>query len=273
MVISERGPALDTFMDLPLSAVRAYGAASLHIRNHLADSQGALIIPLRGAAPLEWVAEGLPDIEDSPTEHLQRIVLPAGLGYHVRTDNGNVRFGRMYRGTRNAIVRAGLTEILDESEGITVLDEVQLGARITRMANMCAGYARNHDIALPVRAIAIEDLVRKTKRMDRYTNLVSGMNPDIVVRQITAPLIGTDTKELLPEVTYTYDRRELLDITVVENPEAELLFRCVGTMSRYPEFARDISYVFDMVKELPTRRSQNDVGAWAVAFCHTMSNR
>lgn len=268
-------PALDAFMDLPLEDVRAFGTASTLVRGHLEQSEGVLVEPLRGSLPLEWAASGLEDVEASPTAGLHTIRVPSGVGMHVRSDTGEARFGRLYREIRKNIVRHGLADIPEGAAGITILDEVQLGGTVTRIANICVGYARDHAIPLPVRIIAAEDSSAVERQRPRYRSLVAGEDPNIRVVPVRMPLIGVDNRELLPEVTYTYDYtdrgRELSGISVADNPEAEILFRAIGSLSRNPALASEGRYISGLVDRLRTDHSRREVSAWAETFAGTFS--
>jgi hypothetical protein len=280
---TEKISSLDAFMDIPLEEVYQYGQASTDIRSHLQQAGGALVIPLRGAAPLEWSAEGLAEIEPSPTEGLQIIQVPSGVGTHVRPDTGAERFGRLYRSIRKNIIRQYLATIPDAAEGITVLDEVQIGGTVTRMANLCAGYAAEHGISLPVQVITGESLETVDLQRNRYKSLIAGEDPTIRVAPVRLPMIyaaetfgDAHNRALVPNVVYTYDyddgSRKLQEIEVKENPEAELLFRLVGSMSRNPTLARDYNFVHNAIDSLARKASGEDAAAWAAALVDKFSN-
>lgn len=251
-------PALDALMRTPYDDIYNFGHASAKIRELLGQSEGVVVEPQRGATPLSWAACGLVDVESSPLARVTNVAIPIGTYQRFDLTTGLVRYSGSTKNTKAQLLASGLEGLSQVRDGLTIIDEVQMGGTITNLATNALRFVTERDIPTSVHVIAAEAPRYNGHHTSVYDRMVAGIYPGVLVEAVQTPLIACDRNDLLPQIVYKGRQRahnEDEDTALFEvqsNSEAELLFRCIGTMARQPEFAHDKTSVCGVIAQLNT---------------------
>lgn len=236
-------PALDAFMHIPVGDISIFSDACSSIRQLIEElpPTSTVVLPFRGSAPLYWSAAGYNSIESDIFNGLEVLTILSGTGYEQRTyipdRPDDLRYGGTNGLTRERIAAAAISKIDPETPNITVIDEVQIGGRITSLSKLCVSYALRNDIPVPINAIAAEGSLKndEAKRSNKYLYIRNGNNPNIKLYPINMPLIAVDESSLLPVLhrrINDFQRKSIDSSIVYPNTEAASHFRFFGSLSR-----------------------------------------
>lgn len=238
-------PPIDALMQVDVHQVCTFAEASGQIREQLQMTEGVLVEAYRGAAPLFWAAAGLEEFEDPPLTNARTVPIPIGSYQYTEPGTTKTVQSGCTKTAKATILRTCLEGVPEVEAGLTILDEVQMGGTVLQLAHNTISYARHNGLPLPVRVIAGEDTGFSKTRTGRYKNMAAGHKPDVTVASIPLPLVATDRDSLLPTIVYSGGKRKdnedetVSNLSIIPNTEAELLIRCIGTMARRPQIARD----------------------------------
>lgn len=238
--------ALETLvLRTPEEDAKAFLIGSLGVRELLqAYDDSKVLLPLRGAMPMFWAADGALEIEDRAVDPGDVVELPLGL-YNYEDENGRPGVRCPSKRAKVQIINQYLEErSVGEGDSLTLLDEIQGGGTVVQFVRGALHYARSHGVKLPLHLIAAEDSnALRAKKTSRYMTMTSNQYEGVRTEIVRMPLVGLDKGPLLDKVTFTGERH-LEDDTehkfhVERNVEAERLFRALGSMMRNSEIVYD----------------------------------
>jgi hypothetical protein len=251
--------------------VQHFLAASSVVRQAIAQQENTtLVLPLRGAMPMYWSADGMAEIERPALRGGQAVEMPLGT-YHYVSREGKAKTASPELGRKKGIIYTCLDQAAEPIDSLTMLDEVQHGGTVGPLMDFTLAYANDRDIRRPVRLIATQDSRVKTAaqpKTDKYYQLATNSVVGIQATVVPMPLIACDHDNLLDKVTFNgtppYGTEVISNYTVERNIEAEILFRGLGTMMRRPEVAHDEDFVRDLVDTQSglSERAAGRVGDW-----------
>src|SRR5665213_2004259 len=140
--------ALEMLMlQTPPQDARSFFMGSLSIREVLQAREGTtVLLPLRGAMPMFWAADGLSEIERPAVWEGKKVELPLGT-YHYTGEDGSPRLRSPSRRAKRQIIDKALTDALVvEDAELTLIDEIQGGGTVTHLVRGCLNYALAHDL-------------------------------------------------------------------------------------------------------------------------------
>lgn len=249
----ERGPLDTLVLRTPPDDARAFFTGAVSIRqvleSHRESSQNEswVGLPLRGAMPMFWAADGLTDIETSAVAGERLVEIPVGT-YHynqagtpgVRSPSKRAKVGII----ANALAEAGV----GEGDSLMLLDEIQGGGTVTQLVRGSLDYARANGLILPLQLIAAEDTrIAAENRIGSYRRISTNQKDGIAATVVRIPLIGCDRDNLLDRVEYSGADRLAEEpdggFVIHRNDDAEFLFRTLGSLTRYAELRNDDNFL------------------------------
>jgi hypothetical protein len=248
-----RSPLETLVLRTPAIQVRAFLLASSVIRTTLAQrEESTLILPLRGAMPMFWAADGSSIVEPPSNPTGQNVEIPIGTYHYVGVD-GKSRVASPERGRKKRLIYEALDDTQKAKQSITqitLLDEVQRGGTIVPLAEHTVSYAKDRGIATPIFLLATQDSRAKTiyeEKTAGYKQLAANVGGDVVTSVIPMPLIACDRDNLLDKVVFEgkapVTHEPLNAFRVERNERAEQIFRNLGSMIRNHEVATDESFI------------------------------
>ncbi len=269
--ISPKSPLETLIMHTPVPQVQSFLRSSKVTRQAIAQQEDTtLVLPLRGAMPMFWTADGQPEVELPSMHGGQTVEMPLGTYTYVNAA-GQEKTTSPERHRKKAIIYSCLNEAEKPIQSLTLLDEVQRGGTVGPLVEYTLKYARDYDVPLPVRLIATQDsrpkLASEPKTSD-YKQLATNSVPGVVSTVVPMPLIACDRDNLLDSVrldsTTPHSNEPVSAFSVQRNQPAEQLFRSLGSMVRRREVAQDASFVRQLVdSQLPlSERAAGRVDKW-----------
>jgi len=163
------------------NSVMTFAHGSSVVRAALAVSEaeaGITIAPLRGAMPIVWAADGLPEVEQSSGADF----LEAPIGTFQYDTDGLAKETSPLPPQKAEIIRGILNRAIEVDgrdparTSITVLDEVQQGGTLGLAATIARRVGRSFNFASPIRVIAAQDSRTKVAKQSKspvYTSMAS----------------------------------------------------------------------------------------------------
>lgn len=270
--------ALDRLVRINPSQVANFLLASEVVRTAVTSAgETHTLLPERGSLPVYWAADGHPDEETSIVANgFTR--LPIGSFDYYSPDTEQVEKGTLRREQKRAILKDHFAEI-NEAPRVLVIDEVQNGGTITEFVDIVRSFREKDSPRLYV--IAAQDsrakVAKGTKKHD-YLEMVTGKKDGVIATTVPMPLITTDRDPLLNQLWYNGSTRvpkELKpEIEIRDNPEAELIFRVLGTATRNREALEDTSWIDQKVFGLPVgQKASARLDAWRQNLIGYLSER
>lgn len=256
-------PPLETLvLRTPPEHTRAFFRGAVSIRKIIESQQDSRLgLPLRGAMPMFWAADGLRDIEDPSIPEDMVVEIPVGTHNYVAGD-GVPRVRSPMRKTKAWIIKNAFSEAgLGEGDSLTLLDEIQGGGTVTHLANGSLQYAYEHGLTLPLHLIAAEDTrVAAARRSPNYRRISTNQRSNITTTVVRIPLIGCDRDSLLDRVDFVDEQHRAKEpseaFLVKRNTEAEYLFRALGSIARMPELSQDEEFLKTVFEPLLTANAE-----------------
>lgn len=256
------------------TAAFAQGASVVREALSVHDN-GLLIAPLRGAMPILWAAEGVPNLEP-PASGLNRIEVPIGTYSHTSADNIPSQTSAR-RDWKTAIITEFLYSALDQTEmdvhdtPLVIVDEVQKGGTLPFAVRSIRRVIEQGGFPRKLSVIAAQDIRKKVvaeEKTQAYRQLSSNSVSETQTTVVPLPLIASDKATLLDTVDFFGPKQltpGMIDrFHVTRNLKAEELFRTLGTMARLHETAHDETFLsaFVNAQGLQTERAANRVELW-----------
>lgn len=253
-----RSPIETLVLRTPVDDARAFFTGSLSIRKMLESHEASSLgLPLRGAMPMFWAADGSLEVEEPAVPEEKVVEIPVGT-YHYVDGNGSPKVRSPSRRSKQHIIDRALSEAgVGEGDSLALLDEIQGGGTVTQLVRGSLNYARRNGLKLPLHLIAAEDTrVEASVRTGTYRRISTNQREGVAATVVRIPLIGCDRDNLLDRVLLpeSSSPEEEADSRFVirRNTEAELLFRTLGSMARHTELGRDKDYVDEIFGPLVT---------------------
>lgn len=246
----------------PAQAV-AFAKAATAIRatltEHVAD--GVLtIVPLRGAMPVVWAAEGFAKLESGSGA----MYLEVPIGVQRRQHEGG---GAVERSPRSEQKRAILDHYVSEwlasrgrvssGQRLVLLDEVQHGGTIMTAARALRSIIRDRGLNEHLTVISALDSrrgARSEAKTVAYQELVANRIPNVAPITVPLPMFAIDVQPLLDRVELIGDGRDLNGmerrLRTIRNTEAERVFRLLGTLARSAPTTSDPTFFERAFEEL-----------------------
>jgi hypothetical protein len=253
--------AFNTLMfQTPEQDTRAFLIGSLGIRDILHAREGStVLLPLRGAMPMFWAADGLPEAEEPVVDQTNIIEVPVGTYNYMASGAPSMR-SPSKRAKRGIIDKALETAALHSQDELTLMDEIQGGGTVLPFVKGTLRFAQQHDLKLPLHLIAAED-TRAVERVKTpgYRRMAANGFAGVMATIVRLPLIGLDKDALLDRVIFAgtagseQSEDEYLEgFSVERNTDAERLFRSLGSMVRHPEITHDDDFIRRIFDPLAT---------------------
>lgn len=244
----ERSPLDTLVLRTPPDDARAFFTGAVSIRQVLeSHSESWLGLPLRGAMPMFWAADGLTNVEAPAVLEDMLVEIPVGTYHYHNADKPGVRSPS--KRAKVGIIATALSEAgVGEGDTLTLLDEIQGGGTVTQLVRGSLDYARSHGLSLPLHLIAAEDTnVAAEHRIGSYRRISTNQKDGIAATVVRIPLIGCDRDNLLDKVEYCGEDRLAEegngDFVVRRNTEAEFLFRSLGSLTRHEGLRTDDNFL------------------------------
>lgn len=244
-----RSPLETLVLRTPVEDARSFFTGSLSIRKMLESQEDSRLgLPLRGAMPMFWAADGTLDIEEPAVPEAMLVEIPVGT-YHYTDGTGTPKVRSPSRRAKQGIIDRALSEAgVGEGDSLSLLDEIQGGGTVTQLVRGSLNYARRHGLKLPLHLIAAEDTrVASSIRKGSYRRISTNQREGVAATVVRIPLIGCDRDNLLDKVVLPgesdpeHEAESRFDVT--RNDEAELIFRTLGSMTRHAELGHDVDYI------------------------------
>lgn len=224
------------------------------VRNILSARQhegSAVLIPLRGAMPIIWAAEGIFENESLP---IDKVELPIGLFNYVNFMGKFTSTSPNYE-QKFLIVERILSARREIGKRLLVLDEVQKGGTISSLVQILQQLSLRGITPPHMNVVAAQDSrqpILRQKKTSSYRSIASNSIPTLKTNVIPMPLITTDRVALLDSINLQHSSPNLPTIgdflSVSRNIKAEYLLRSLGSMARNQELRHD-SYFIDQLVE------------------------
>lgn len=252
--IAEKSALETIVMHTPAIQSHLFLAASAVVRQAVYQQEGTtLVLPLRGAMPMYWAADGVEGLESSALRGGQTVEMPLGT-YEYTHSSGVQKTASPEKNRKKGIIYQCLDAAPSPIESLTMLDEVQRGGTVGPLVDYTLRYARDHDVQQPIRLIATQDSRVKTAaqpKTQNYHALATNSVRGVAATVVPMPLIACDRDPLLDRVVFSgvhpYSTEDISHYELIRNFEAEGLFRGLGTMMRRPEIAHDADFVRNLV--------------------------
>ena len=224
------------------------------VRNILSARQhegSTILIPLRGAMPIIWAAQGLHNEESLPMETVE---LPIGLFNYVNREGKSTSTSPNYE-QKYRIVEHILESRRELGKRLLILDEVQKGGTISTLIQILQQLSHSSITPPYLSIIAAQDsrqpILRQAKTPS-YRSIASNSVPGLKTNVIPMPLIATDRGALLDSIDLRHGRHTLPNIgeslVVSRNHRAEYLVRSLGSMARDEELRHDAGFIAQLIE-------------------------
>lgn len=223
------------------------------VRNILSGRQyegSAALVPLRGAMPIIWAAQGLHHEASLPVEMIE---LPIGLFHYVNRDGKLTSTSPNYE-QKYRIVERILESRRELGKRLLILDEVQKGGTISTLIQIIQQLSHKGVTPPHLNIIAAQDsrqpILRQAKTCS-YRSIASNSVSGLKTNVVPMPLIATDRGALLDSIDLRHSNHTLPDIgeslVVSRNQRAEHLIRSLGSMARDEELRHDAGFIAELV--------------------------
>lgn len=254
--MSEREPgAFDRLVRSAPSQVANFALSSDIVRSSVASAGEVLVIlPERGALPIFWAADGYSEEEKTMVVD-GTITLPIGT-FDFENPQGKIKKGTLSRDQKESIIGRFDSDI-SGADRILLIDEVQHGGTITEVVDI-VNRRRGSNSSKRMYVVAAQDSRKKVssgRKKDKYQKMVSGNTEGVSANVVPMPLVATDSDALLNRLWYPGSTRVPTEIRpeieIIENLEAQLVFRLLGMAVRNREALEDTSVLDDNLFSLP----------------------
>jgi|GEM_PF-7079386 len=274
MVEREEAGPLDALVKSPAYHVAEFVASTGLVRHVLAEHDGVLVLPERGALPIFWSAEGSGQHE--PALEIPTAVLPIG-SFHTSEQDPTEH----PRGTLTTQQKRNIADFLVPRDpgSIAVLDEVQGGGTSSELVGIMSTIRPQRDPAKQL-LIAAQDNrknIAARNKSEAYTRIATGRSKRAQAIVVPMPLIATDRPVLLnrlyrqaPEKVPKTDTPE---VSIEENKEAIALLRYLGSAARTLDILHSPDGL-DIVFDRPvTAKTAKRLDGWVERFVHELRVR
>ncbi len=236
-----------------------------------------VMYPLRGAMPLSWALEGDNSLEAVPS-YGRRHEVPLGV-FTEYDNNGQGRRSSPNSPQKYEIIENTLVRVIDNDMRLGIIDEVQGGGTVIPLVSGVIQSLRRHNSQSLVKLFPAEDtrsVSINRRKTSGYRRMVSQQIMGLSTTVVRMPLVFCDRDVLLDEVIRTKSSiGGGYDYAVQRNVAAEKLFRFLGTASRNPDIAYDVTAVDELLatQSVTDSRAIDTAPAWIRRVVHRQSSK